>query len=63
MKLFRKTLIERGVADEAAMDALEAEVAKEVEDAVKFSDMSPYPERKVAFEDLYTDAYDVEAML
>ena len=63
IKLFRRVLIDRGVADEAALDALEAEVAKEVDDAVKFSDASPYPEPKVAFEDLYTDAYDPESVL
>ena len=63
IKLFRRVLIDRGVADEAALDALEAEVAKEVDDAVKFSDASPYPEPKVAFEDLYTDAYDLESVL
>ena len=63
IKLFRATLIERGVADEAAMDALEAEIATEVEDAVKFAERSPYPEIKVAFEHLYTDPYDLEAVL
>ena len=63
IKLFRKVLIDRGIADEAAMDALEADVAREVDDAVKFSDASPYPELKVAFEDLYTDPYDMESVL
>lgn len=62
IKLFRKTLIERGLADDAALDALEADVAKEVDDAVKFSDASPYPEPRVAFEDLFTDAYDLESV-
>src|SRR5690242_15546036 len=32
--LFRKELIRRGITDDAAMDALEAEVLKEVDDAV-----------------------------
>ena len=63
VKLFRTALIECGVADAAAMDAMEADVAREVEDAVKFSDASPYPVIKVAFEDLYTDAYDMEGVL
>lgn len=62
IKLFRATLIERGVADAAEMDALEAEVAQEVEAAVRFSDESPYPDPRVAFEDLYTDAYDLETV-
>ena len=54
--------MERGVGDAAAMDALEAEIAQEVDDCVKFSDASPYPDAKVAFEHLYTDAYDMEAL-
>ena len=63
IKLFRKVLIDRGIADEAAMAAMEADIAREVDDAVAFSDASPYPELKVAFEDLYTDAYDMESVL
>ena len=63
IKLFRKALIERGVADEATMVALEADVARQVEDAVKFANASPYPDAKVAFEDLYTDAYELETVL
>ena len=63
IKLFRKVLIDRGIADEAAMVTMEADVAREVDDAVKFSDASPYPELKVAFEDLYTDPYDMESVL
>jgi len=63
IKLFRARLIERGFADEAAMDALEAEVVREVEDAVKFAQESPYPELSVAYQDLYTDAYAMESVL
>ncbi len=62
IKLFRKVLIDQGVGDEAAMDALEAEVAQEVEDAVTFSDDSPYPDLEVAFQHLYTDHYDLESV-
>ena len=63
IQLFRALLIARGIADAAAMDALEAEVTQEVEDAVAFSDASPFPDHRVAFEHLYTDAYDVESVL
>lgn len=58
IKLFRQVLIDRGIADEAAMVAMEAEIAKDVDDAVKFSNASPYPEVKSAFEHLYTDPYE-----
>lgn len=63
IKLFRKTLADRGIADEAALVAMEADIAREVDEAVKFSDDSPYPDPKVAFEDLYTDSYTKESVL
>ncbi len=63
IKLFRQVLLARGVADDAELDKLEAEVAAEVEEAVRFADRSPQPDQKVAFEDLYTDAYDMESVL
>ena len=61
IKLFRQALIDGGVADEAAMVAMEAAISKEVDEAVKFSNASPYPEPRTAFADLYTDAYEMEA--
>lgn len=53
--LFRAELIRRGVATDDELDALEREVLAEVDDAVRFSDDSPYPDASVAFDDLYTD--------
>jgi TPP-dependent pyruvate/acetoin dehydrogenase alpha subunit len=55
--LFRTALIERGVATEEEMDALEAEVRREVDDAVAFTDASPYPDPERAFADLYTEPF------
>jgi TPP-dependent pyruvate/acetoin dehydrogenase alpha subunit len=60
--LFREVLIGRGVASAEEMDALEAEVAQEVEDAVRFTQESPDPEPEVAFSDLYTDPYEIEVI-
>ncbi|MBM9465960.1 thiamine pyrophosphate-dependent dehydrogenase E1 component subunit alpha [Nakamurella sp. YIM 132084] len=54
--LFREDLIRRGVAAAEELDALEADVLREVDDAVAFSDQSPYPELSVAFDDLYSDS-------
>ncbi len=53
--LFRKVLIERGAATAEELDALEADVLAEIDEAVKFTDESPYPDRDIAFQDLYTD--------
>lgn len=58
--LFRDVLVERGVATAEELDALEREVEEEVEEAVRFTNESPYPEPEVAFSHLYTDPYPVE---
>ncbi len=59
IRLFREVLVERGVATAEEVDELEAEVAREVEDAVTFTMDSPDPDPEVAFSDLYTDPYEV----
>lgn len=53
--LFRNHLIESGIASVEELDALEAEVLSEVDEAVRFTDQSPYPEPETAFADLYTE--------
>lgn len=53
---FRARLIADGVATSEQLDQLEAEVAAEVDEAVRFTNDSPYPEPDVAFRDLYTEA-------
>ena len=62
IKLFREVLVGRGVASADEADALEAEVAQEVEDAVRFTQESPDPDPGVAFSDLYTDPYEIEVI-
>jgi pyruvate dehydrogenase E1 component alpha subunit len=53
--LFRQRLERDGVASAEKLDALEAEVMAEVDEAVRFTDESPYPDPSVAFKDLYTE--------
>lgn len=53
--LFRQHLEREGIATAEELDALEAEVLAEVDEAVRFTDASPYPDPSVAFKDLYTD--------
>lgn len=53
--LFRQYLVAQGIATEEQMDALEAEVLAEVDDAVAFTDESPFPDPEVAYADLYTE--------
>jgi TPP-dependent pyruvate/acetoin dehydrogenase alpha subunit len=54
--LFREELIRRGVSTAEEMDALEADVMREVEEAFVFTNESPFPDPSVAFDDLYTDS-------
>ncbi|MFC3630083.1 thiamine pyrophosphate-dependent dehydrogenase E1 component subunit alpha [Paracoccus angustae] len=61
--LFRAALIEAGKATAEQMDAIEAEILREVEDCVTFAMESPDPAREVAFADLYSDPYDLEDVL
>jgi pyruvate dehydrogenase E1 component alpha subunit len=53
--LFGHYLVENGVATTEQLDALEAEVLEEVDEAVRYTDASPYPDPSVAFADLYTE--------
>ncbi len=53
--VFRQRLIDDGVATAEQMDALEAEVLAEVDESVRFTDESPFPDPSVAFADLYTE--------
>lgn len=55
VKMFRAYLLEKGVADEATLASLEAEVMAEVDASVQFANDSPYPELSVAFKDIYTE--------
>lgn len=59
IKMFRARLIAEGIADEAVLDALEADVAAEVEAAYQFAEESDYPAPSVAFKDLYTEPFGV----
>ncbi|GAA4527350.1 MULTISPECIES: thiamine pyrophosphate-dependent dehydrogenase E1 component subunit alpha [Nonomuraea] len=51
--LFRRRLLDEGLADEAAVEALDSEVRAEVAAAVEFARDSPYPEPEEAYRDLY----------
>ena len=59
--LFREHLIATGVATPEQMDAMESQVLDEVEQAVRFTDESPYPDPSVAFADLYTEPIGARA--
>jgi 2-oxoisovalerate dehydrogenase E1 component len=58
--LFRQLLLERHVADTERFDALEAEIAAEVDEAVAFAQASPLPDAEQALEDVFVG--DARAM-
>lgn len=53
--LFRNYLIQNSLFSAEELDRLDADVFAEVDEAVRFTDESPYPERETAFHDLYTE--------
>jgi pyruvate dehydrogenase E1 component alpha subunit len=59
IKLFRARLMEQGIAGEATLEALDAEVRAEVEAAYQFAEESDFPAPHVAFKDLYTEPFGV----
>jgi len=59
--IFRNYLLAEGVATEAELDAIHAAVEAEVEDAFEFSQSSPFPDPSTAFDDLYTEPFEVYA--
>ena len=42
------------------VDAMEAEVRKIVDEAVKFADSSPHPEPEELYKDIYSEKYPLE---
>lgn len=59
--LFRRHLVAEGVATGEQLDAIEAGVLAEVDEAVRFSDDSPFPDPSVAFADLYSEPIGASA--
>jgi TPP-dependent pyruvate/acetoin dehydrogenase alpha subunit len=53
--LFRAHLVETGEATDEELDAMEAEVLSEIDEAVRFAEASPQPDPSAAFDDLYTE--------
>jgi pyruvate dehydrogenase E1 component alpha subunit len=54
--IYRRKLIEAGIASDAELDAQDTEGEKVVEEAVQFAENSPEP----SLEDLYSDIYVTE---
>lgn len=53
--IYRAKLIEKGIATDAELDALDRQVEKEVAEATQFAENSPEPEPAALFEHIYAD--------
>lgn len=51
----RAQMLDQGVVDEEGLAELDAQVDKEIEEAIAFAEESPYPALKSAVEDVYSD--------
>lgn len=49
----RKTILEKGVATEEDLAAIDARIKQQVDESVKFAEESPYPAPEEAFKDVY----------
>jgi pyruvate dehydrogenase E1 component alpha subunit len=52
----RATILEKGIATEADLEQIEAEIKEVVADAVEFAENSPFPDPSEAFTDVYQQA-------
>ncbi|HJO82818.1 MAG: thiamine pyrophosphate-dependent dehydrogenase E1 component subunit alpha [SAR202 cluster bacterium] len=55
IKIHSSWLVEQGVASQAEVDAVQAEVTAAIEDALEFARQSPYPEPEDLLTDLFAD--------
>lgn len=56
IKLIESTLLEKGIATEAEIQAIRDKVKEEVEDSVRFAEESPFPDGSALYEDNYVQA-------
>ena len=55
MPRYAKFLVENGVMTQAEIDAVDAKVAKEIDDAIAFADAQPFAAEESAVVDVYSD--------
>ena len=55
IKLFRETVLQRGLVTEAELQAIDERVAEQINAAVKFAEESPFPDVQETFTDVYVN--------
>lgn len=56
VELIKDRILTNKIATQEELDAIDARVKKQVDDAVKFAEESPFPKPEEAFEDVYVQA-------
>jgi pyruvate dehydrogenase E1 component alpha subunit len=51
----RKTILERSIATEAALEAIDDKIKEQVAESVKFAEESPYPPVEEVYKDIYVE--------
>jgi acetoin:2,6-dichlorophenolindophenol oxidoreductase subunit alpha len=55
IKLFKESVVARGMVSESALQAIDDRVATQINDAVKFAEESPFPDVRETFTDVYVN--------
>jgi pyruvate dehydrogenase E1 component alpha subunit len=55
IETFKKRVVERELLSESQIAEIDAQVAAVIEEAVKFAEESPWPDKKEVFTDVYVN--------
>ncbi|MCD6139891.1 MAG: pyruvate dehydrogenase (acetyl-transferring) E1 component subunit alpha, partial [Thermococcus sp.] len=54
IKLFEEKLLEKGIVTKEELDSIWEKVKKEIEEAIKFAEESPWPSKEEVLEDVFS---------
>jgi pyruvate dehydrogenase E1 component alpha subunit len=60
IKIHQAQLLSQGIATQATMDQIDAQVMREIEEALEFARQSPYPEASELFDDMFANPIPLE---
>jgi pyruvate dehydrogenase E1 component alpha subunit len=55
--IYERRLMQKGLLDHAQVEAMELELRKVMDEAVKFAEASPHPEASELYTDIYSETY------
>ena len=60
IKIHQQQLLSHGIATQAEMEQMDAQVRQEIEEALEFARQSPYPDPSELFEDMFANPIPLE---